>query len=465
LAEETSKIENDAVVDVEEPPYPSARYAWYVVGVLMVIYVFSFVDRQVMGLLVGPIKRDLDLSDTQMGLLMGTAFAVFYTLFGIPIGRLADSTSRRGLIAVGLILWSVMTTFCGLAKTFVQFLMARMGVGVGEATLSPSAYSLIADYFPKEKLATAISVYGMGIYIGAGMAYLLGAVIIGFAGGAEMWTIPIVGEIRPWQIVFLIVGIPGIFVSAIMLTVKEPFRRGVKRIRGADGNLKAVSVPLAEVFGYMSANWKTFLTHNVGFAMLSFSSYGSGQWIPEFLIRNHGWERETAGYWYGSMVMIGGVSGIVTGGRIADYLAKRGSRCSKMQAGVIAALVWAPFGILYPIVENQTLLLILIFGAVFTASMPFGAAPAAIQEMMPPRMRAQASAIYLFVVNLIGLGLGPAVVGLVTDKVFGDEMSLRYSLLWVSTLAHIGAAFLLWRGLRSYENSIDYLNKWSDSKA
>lgn len=452
-------------VQVEEPPYPSARYAWYVVGVLMVIYVFSFVDRQVMGLLVGPIKRDLELSDFQMGLLMGTAFAVFYTFFGIPIGRLADSKSRRGLIAVGLILWSIMTVACGLAKTFTQFLGARMGVGVGEATLSPSAYSLIADYFPKERLATAISVYGMGIYIGAGMAYLLGAVIIGFAEGAEMWTVPVVGEIRPWQVVFLIVGLPGIFVSLILLTVKEPYRRGVKRIRAADGSMKSVAVPIGEVFRYIGSNWKTFLTHNVGFAMLSFSSYGSGQWIPEFLIRNHGWERGTAGYWYGSIVMIGGVSGIVTGGRIADYLAKRGSRCSKMQAGVIAAVVWAPFGILYPIVENQALLLFLLFGAVFTASMPFGAAPAAIQEMMPPRMRAQASAIYLFVVNLIGLGLGPAAVGLVTDQVFGDEMSLRYSLLWVGIFAHIAAVLLLWRGLRSYENSIDFLKKWSDSEA
>ncbi len=165
-----------------EPPYPPAAYSWYVVGVLMVVYVFSFMDRQILGLLVGPIKRDLDISDTQFSYLMGLSFAVFYTFFGIPIGRLADSISRRGLIASGLFFWSLMTAGCGLAGRYSHFLLLRMGVGVGEASLSPAAYSMISDSFPRHRLATAISVYSMGIYLGTGLSYLIGGLVVRWIG-------------------------------------------------------------------------------------------------------------------------------------------------------------------------------------------------------------------------------------------------------------------------------------------
>jgi MFS family permease len=158
--------------------YPPVGYSWYVVGILTVAYVFSFIDRQILNLLVGPIRRDLQISDTEMSLLMGFSFAVFYTFFGIPLGRLADTRSRRALITGGIVLWSLMTAACGLARNFVHFLLLRMGVGVGEAALSPSAYSLIADYFPRENRATALSVYSMGIYIGSGLAYLLGGLVV-----------------------------------------------------------------------------------------------------------------------------------------------------------------------------------------------------------------------------------------------------------------------------------------------
>src|ERR1700686_985385 len=186
-----------------EPAYPSPRYAWYVVAVLTLVYVFSFIDRQILSLLVRPLRRDLGISDTEVSLLMGFGFAVFYTFCGIPLGRLADTRSRRSIIAAGLVAWSFFTSMCGLAKNFGQMLLWRTGVGVGEASVSPSAYSLITDYFPKERLATAISVYSMGIYLGAGLSYLLGGIIVRLASVQEAYILPLVGAVRPWQVIFL----------------------------------------------------------------------------------------------------------------------------------------------------------------------------------------------------------------------------------------------------------------------
>ena len=275
--EKTANLQSPAIS--QEEPYPSESYAWYVVGVLTIVYIFSFIDRQILNLLVGPIRRDLGISDTQMSWLMGTSFAVFYTFFGIILGRLADSRSRRSLIALGFIFWSIMTAGCGLARNFTQMLLLRMGVGVGEATLSPSAYSLISDYFPKEKRATAISVYSMGIYIGSGIAFLLGGAVIGYVSTQGTIEIPIIGSIRPWQAIFLIVGMPGVLLSLLMYTVKEPIRRGVRSVQLSPGTGKQSIAPLKEVLSYVRSNSKTFVCHTVGFALLSFSSYGTSAWI------------------------------------------------------------------------------------------------------------------------------------------------------------------------------------------
>ena len=442
-----------------EPPYPSAAYAWYVVGVLMVIYVFSFMDRQILGLLVQPIKRDLAISDSQMSYLMGLSFAVFYTFFGIPLGRLADSRSRRGLIAAGLFLWSLMTAGCGLASRYWQFLLLRMGVGVGEATLSPASYSLISDMFPKHRLGTAISVYSMGIYIGSGLAYMSGGLVIRWVGEQPTIALPVFGDIRSWQVVFFALGLPGILLTTALLTVREPFRRGVKRIKTAAGE-RIQQVPLGEVVAYMTRSWKTFFCHNVGFALLSFSAYGVSAWTPTFFERTYGWKAAEAGIVYGAIVATCGMAGIVFGGWLADRLGRGGVSASKMRVGLLAALIWAPTGVLYPLAPNPTLAMMLLAPTVFFVAMPFGIAPAAIQEMMPGTMRAQASAVYLFVVNLIGLGLGPSAVAWVTDYVFHDESQLRYSILIVTLAAHVLSGLILWRGIRPFQRSLDQLQEW-----
>lgn len=443
--------------DEEKMPYPKELYAWYVVVILMIVYVFSFMDRQILGLLVGPIKADLGISDTQMSLLMGFAFALFYTIFGIPIARLADSKNRVGIIAIGLAVWSFFTAACGMTSKFLTLALARMGVGVGEAALSPSAYSLISDYFRPQRQALAISIYGAGIYIGSGLAYVLGAYVVGFAGDAETINLPVVGDVKPWQSVFFMIGVPGLIFTLALLTVREPARRGLKKAGSA---AKAASVPIKEVLGYIKDNWRTFFFHNVGFALCSFISYGSTQWIPTFLNRTYDYSIRSAGINYGYIVMGFGTAGIICGGWLAGKLMERGYKDAKMRAALTAALLHIPFGILFPLMPTAQWALVWLCGAVFFAAMPFGVGPAAIQEMMPNRMRAQASAVYLFVLNLIGLGLGPTAVALSTDYLFGNESQLYLSLVLVSTVFGVVASILLYMGMRHFRRSIEHLEEW-----
>jgi len=395
-----------------------------------------------------------------MSLLMGMSFAVFYTFFGIPLGRLADSKNRRTIIAIGFAFWSLFTAGCGMARNFVQMLLLRMGVGVGEAALSPSAYSIIADYFSPKRRATAISVYSMGIYIGTGLALIIGGAVAGFAAQQETWELPFIGPTRPWQVVFFIVGIPGILFALLMYTVREPIRRGTHKIDNDKQSAVAV-VPMKEVVDYLWLNRRTFICHNVGFALLSFSSYGSTAWIPTFFVRNHGWTEAQAGHVYGWIVAIFGTLGVAAGGRFADWLSERGRRDATMLTGFIVSLAWLPFGMLYPVVSSPSLAAVLLVPTLFMASAPFGVAPAAIQQMMPNAMRGQASAIYLFVVNLIGLGLGPTAVASMTQYIFDDDLAVRYSLLIVATIAHLIAAVLLWSGMKAYLGSLDRLKNWT----
>lgn len=436
--------------------YPSSVRAWATVAILMVAYVLSFVDRQILNLLVEPIRRDLAINDTQMSLLMGLSFALFYTICGIPLGRVADTRSRRGLITVGILFWSAATAACGMAKLYWQFLLCRIGVGVGEAALSPAAYSLIADSFPAERRATAISVYSMGVYLGSGLAFLVGGLVIQFASAQGDVTLPVLGEVRPWQLIFLILGVAGVLFTLLMLAVKEPSRRGA----GA-----GVAVPLSEVGRYIRANRRTVLLHNFGFAGLAFAGYGSAAWVPTFYIRTYGWDAGQVGIVYGSIVAVFGCLGIVFGGRLADWMAKRGRSDANMRVGLYAALGALPLVVLFPLMDSAFWASVLMAPTVFCLSMPFGVAPAAIQEIMPNSMRGQASAIYLFVITLIGLGVGPTAVALVTDFVFADDAALRYSLLIVTTLAVSMSIILLSKSLKPYRESVTRLEQWAANPA
>ena len=434
--------------------YPTTSRAWFTVGILMVAYVLSFIDRQILNLLVGPIRADLGINDTQMSLLMGLSFAIFYTIAGIPLGRVADTRSRRGLIAWGIFFWSLMTAACGLAKTYWHFVIFRIGVGAGEAALSPAAYSLMADSFPPEKRATAISVYSMGIYLGAGMAFLLGGIVITWANAKGDVVLPILGVIRPWQLIFLVLGVVGAMFSLVLLAIREPSRKGV----GA-----GVAVPLKDVGTYLLSIRKAVFCHNFGFACLSFASYGASAWVPTFFIRTHGLTPGEVGIYYGSMVMVAGSLGIVFGGRLSDYLSRKGYKDSNMRVGLLAAVLALLCNVVY-LIDYMTLLWVVMFFNVFTVAMPFGVAPAAIQDVMPNSMRGQASAIYLFVITLIGLGIGPTAVALVTDYVYQDDMAVRYSIFWVSCIVTLVAVVLLWMGIKPYREARKTLVAWGEKQ-
>ena len=426
------------------PGYPASGRAWLTVAILMLAYVLSFIDRQILNLLVGPIRHDLQISDTQMSLLMGFSFAVFYTICGIPLGRVADQSSRRGLIAVGVLVWSAMTAACGLARQYWQFFLCRIGVGAGEAALSPAAYSLIADSFPPGRRATAISIYSMGIYIGSGLAFLLGGQVIRFASAQGELMLPLLGEVRPWQLIFLMLGGFGVLFCAVLLLLKEPTRHGA----GAGSR-----VPFREVLAHLGRNRKTVLLHNLGFACLAFCAYGSASWVPTFFVRTHGLAPADVGTLYGSLVGIGGSLGIFTGGRLSDWLQARGKSDAPIRVGLLAALLALPTFFCFA-VDSLAAATIGIGLGCFALAMPFGVAPAAIQEIMPNPMRGQASAVYLFVITLIGLGIGPTAVALVTDYVFADDLALRWSLLIISGLACLSAAGLLATCLKPYRASV-----------
>jgi MFS family permease len=380
-----------------------------------------------------------------MSLLMGFSFAIFYTILGIPLGRLADRWNRRGLIAGGVVVWSLMTSLCGLASSYWQLFLFRIGVGVGEATLSPAAYSMIADYFPPERRATAISVYSMGIYLGSGIAFLLGGLVINFAVAQGTVSLPLLGDIRPWQLVFFVLGVSGIVFSLAFLLVREPARK--------DLDISAGHVPFSAVVAYLWQNRRTVLCHNLGFAMLAFCSYGTAAWVPSFFIRTFNWKAGEVGIIYGLIVMVFGCLGIVFGGWLADRWLKQGMTDAALRVGILASSI-AILGGIYLLAGNGQLAAFLMVPTVFALGMPFGAAPSAIVAIVPNQMRGQTAAVYLFIVNLIGLGVGPTAVALVTDYVFADDLALKWSMLIVGTVANIAAIVFLAAGMKPYRETV-----------
>lgn len=440
-------------------PYPSRLYAWYCVVLLTGIYVNSFLDRQVIGLLVGPIRETMGLSDTQVGFLMGPAFAVFYTAAGLPLGWLADRVSRRWLIAVGQMFWSMASVAFGLGRSYVQLVTARIAVGVGEASLSPAAYSSIADLFPPTRLARALSVYGMGIYLGIGLALFLGGSVIQLVGEGSTRVLPVVGARQAWQLVFFAVAAPTIPLTVLLLlTFREPLRRE------ALGAVASGEASIRAFLGYARHNRGTVTCLCLGFGLLALSGQGGGAWLPELFIRVHGWDRAWTGQALGLNTVLTGIAGVLFGGWLADRLAARGHADARMRVGFIAALAWLPFGVALPLAPSGTLAFAFLVPSYFAGAMPWGAAAAAVQETVPNRMRGQAAALFLFTINIVGLGLGPYLLPLLTDRVFRDEGRLHLSLLVVTVTAQLLAALVLGAGLRHFRRTLQYRDRWLQAR-
>ena len=443
--------------DRDPPAYPRQAYAWYVVAVLMFAYIVSYVDRSILTLLVEPIKRDVGISDTQVSLLHGFAFALFYTLMGFPIGRFADRRHRVGIIAVGVALWSVMTAMCGLARTFTHLFLARVGVGFGEAALNPAAYSLIADYFRPHLISRATSTYVMGTYLGFGIAYMVGGMIVGAVADRPDIVLPVLGPVAPWQTVFFYVAAPGALVLALLATITEPLRRDRLRTHHTQ---HASGVTLTEFARFIRLNAGTFAAHAIGFGCLGLLVNGMALWTPTFLARTYGWEVSDAGVAYGALLLLFGGSGVYIGGWMADRIDRKGRVGGPFLTASLCALGVVVPTVAYPLMPTAQLSLLVMAPMILFSSAPWGVAVAALQQMAPNELRGQVGAFYLFTVNLIGIGLGPTVVALLTDYWFRDPAALRYSMVVVSGTAAVIAALSLRWGLPRFRESLDRARAW-----
>lgn len=439
-----------AEADDADGEWPNPVYAWYVVGVLMLAYTNSFIDRQILALLVEPIRADLAITDTQVSLLAGLAFSIFYTLMGVPIARLADQKNRKVIIAFGVAFWSAMTALCGAARNFWQLFAARVGVGVGEATLSPAAFSIMADYFPKHKLARAFSVYSMGVYFGAGLAMIIGGIVVRMVMDAGTVTLPALGEVRPWQLTFFFVGVLGLPIFLLVLTIREPVRRGLKAA-GVPEKQNASSLPV--LLAFLRVNALTVVFHFLAFSMIGIAIAGYMVWTPTLFIRTWGWEASTIGLAYGGIMFVLGTAGVYAGGWVADWLESRGRRDAILRAAFYAGVVTVPFAVATPLMPSGGLALAGLAVTSFLLAFPQGLPAAALQVITPNPLRAQMTALYFLVGNLIALGFGPTLVALVTDFGFHDPMKLRYSMAVVSATVIPLGVLLSYLALRPYRAS------------
>lgn len=439
-------------------PYPRPLIANYTLGLLLLAYILSFVDRNVMAILVGPIRETFGISDVQFSLLHGWAFTLFYIVLGVPIGWLADRVSRKLIIVGGVFFWSVMTCLCGVAKSFGSLFAVRTGVGVGEATLSPAAYSLMSDMYPPDRLRWATAIFTMGITLGTGASYMIGGWLFDYFSRTDLSSVPLFGTLAPWQATFVAVGLPGLLLAALLLLVREPERR---RLPGEQEQ----APPFREVLRFLGANRRVYASLMLGVSMMSVVGYGSMAWFPETLLRNHGVGKREAGAALGMIFMVGGTLGSFAGAAFASWLQRRGYEDANMRLVMLAALLLVPLGTLAPLMPTSDLVLAVFALVTFVHYTHFGVSMAALQVITPSRMRAQTSAIMLFCTNLFGLGLGGTIVALFTDGLFGDDQALKYSLALCAGIFYPLAALCISAGLSRYRVRLAAVTLRQDSRS
>ena len=442
----------------EDPGYPTPAYAWFVVILLTLAYILSFIDRQILALMVEPMKRDLGLSDTGVSYLMGLAFGIFYTLMGIPLGRLADTVSRKHVVAAGIAVWCVMTACCGLARSYGQLFLARIGVGVGEAALTPSALSMISDMFPREQRGRAIGFYNMGISLGAGIAMILGGIVIAYAMSAPNIVIPGIGELYAWQSVFLLVGLPGLVLALVMLLVREPRRHDLLTAEGG-----GTALPLAFVARYALARWKVYGLLFFGMSVVTIIGYAYFSWVPTMFIRTHGWSIKEVGITYGVTLLICGPIGVNAAGWLADRLYRAGYSDGHLRTVLVGAAISLVGATLMPLMPTPALAVAMLIPANIGPAMATATGASSLMMITPNQMRGQMSALYLFVISILGLTVGPTAVAVVTDQVFGDEAALRYSIALVSGIAATLSLAVLSLNLAPYRRAIAESAAWDGS--
>ena len=424
----------------------SVFYHWYVVGVLTFAYLVSFLDRQILALMVEPIQQDLMLSDTQMSLLMGLAFSLFYVFMAVPLGRLADRTVRRNIIVGGVTLWSIMTAACGLAGSYWHLFLARMGVGVGEASLTPSATSMIADYFPPGARGKALATYNAGVSLGTGFAMVFGGMVITYVSTSQRHSLPIIGSVAPWQYVFFLVALPGLAVVLLMLTVREPRRQ---EISTTTHNLSFLGV-----LAYLLERKQVYVPLFLGMSVNTIVGYALFSWIPTSFARVHGWSIGDIGLGYGVIILITGPLGVFVAGSLIDKLHQAGQHNAEIKVALISIAICLPGVIYLPFAETGQTALIGMIPASLGPAMTTAAGSIAVINATPNQIRGQVMALYLLTISLLGLSIGPTAVALLTDYVFKAPAMIDWSISCVVIASSVFSAIMLWRCLEPFSEHV-----------
>ena len=412
--------------------------AWFSVVVLMFATILGYLDRQILALLVGPIRASLQITDFQFSLLQGVAFGLFYAVFGLPFGWLVDRTSRRGVICVGVLLWSAATVACGMAQNFEQLAVARFAVGIGEAALLPAVYSLLADIFPARRLATAFGLFGTGATIGSALAYSGGGLMIRHFEKTDGATLPLLGHLAPWQVVFVVVGLPGLVVALLPWLVPD-----LRRQRAATRQVPA----RPPILPFLRRNPLYFFCHFVGFGLNATIAFGLAAWIPALLTRHMGLDIAQAGVLMGTLGATVGLIGYAGNGWVVDRWFAAGRRDAHLRFyayGLLAIAAMAPLAYL-----SANLWLFVPFNALIFIILPFsGPAVAHLQMATPPELRGQMSAIYALTYNLMGMCLGPSAVALITDYGFHDPQMIHKSMTIMAVVTALIGSGVFWLGLK-----------------
>lgn len=424
----------------------SPARSWWAIFIFMIALMFNYLDRQLMTLLITPIKADFGLGDTEVGLLIGFAFVLFYVLAGIPVARFIDRGPRKWIVASAIAFWSLMTVACGLARNSSQLLIARMLVGVGESCNAPGTYSMTSDMFPREKLARPISVIGIGQVAGSGMALLVGGWLIVWLTGIGPQTFPVVGTLKPWQMTFVLVGLPGVLWALLFLaTVPEPPRR-----ESTGTTAPSFAATAGYLWAHKAAYAPMFLANGIK-AMLSF---GLTVWSPVFFERKFGYAPGEPGPILGIMALIVSPIGLLLGGWLAERMALAGRKDANMRMVWLVTMPLIPVAVLFPLVDQAWLAFALVGASLFLGSMGGGPANAAIQSITPGRMRGTTTAIYIAIFNVIGYGLGPLVVGWFNDNVFGEQGIASSMVVLALVSGPLGLLFA-WLSLKPYARQIE----------
>ena len=434
--------------DIEN--YPSRKTGYSAVIVMTFAQVFAFIDRQIPAMLVEPIKQDFSLNDSQIALLGGAAFSIFYAIMALPIGYAVDRYKRVNVLGTGIFVWSLMTTLAGLANSFGRLFGARIGVAVGEAVMAPVSVSLVSDYFPQNKQGKPMGIITAGVYIGIGATLIGGGYLIDYLTDIGGITIPGIGYFKPWQATFLVVGIPGILISIAAFMLHEPRRLGLAQTPEKDS--KSINI-----FSHLIKNKSTLIPMFAGLIFMALIFYSFTFWAPSMMVRTHGLSLTEVGFGLGIITIISSILGTISSGAVVDYLRSKGRTDAPIRTAMFACIFAMPAICLAPIVENVVVAWILIGIYLFFISSFAPIGLLAVSGVSSNEVKGQMAAVHAFLMMAFGLSLGPQITAFFTDFILQDESKLGLAVSLTGGLVLPIAAVCFWMSLKRYRKAYDQL--------